>query len=57
MKTYKTIRTNEFGKTITDSKVYETKEQAINASNSWLRDCKIHLNFRKLRSVDIIENE
>ena len=56
MTTYSTIRINEFGKAIKDSKVYKTKQQAINASNSWIRNSTVHSEIRKLRSAYIIEN-
>ena len=56
MKTYSTIRKNEFGKTIVDTKKYKTLQGAIDASNSWLRDCTVHKSIRELRSVEIIEN-
>ena len=37
-------------------KTYTTKEDAINAGNSWLRDCTIHAEIRKGRNFEIIEN-
>lgn len=37
-------------------KYYETREQAINAGNSWLRDCRIHAEIRKGRNYEVIEN-
>ena len=37
-------------------KTYATKEDAINAGNSWLRDCTIHAEIRKGRNFEVIEN-
>lgn len=37
-------------------KTYKTKEDAINAGESWLRDCTIHAEIRKSRGFEIIEN-
>ena len=37
-------------------KTYSTKEDAINAGNSWLRDCTVHAERRKLRGFEVIEN-
>lgn len=37
-------------------KNYEKKEDAINAGNSWLKDCTIHAEIRKLRGFEVIEN-
>ncbi|CAB5223658.1 hypothetical protein UFOVP388_4 [uncultured Caudovirales phage] len=37
-------------------KTYTTKEDAINAGNSWLRDCTIHAEIRKGRNFEVIEN-
>lgn len=37
-------------------KTYSTKEGAITAGNSWLRDCTIHAEIRKSRGFEVIEN-
>lgn len=37
-------------------KTYTTKEAAVNAGNSWLRDCTIHAEIRKSRGFEVIEN-
>jgi hypothetical protein len=57
MKTYSIIKRNygvEFNNS--NAKKYETKEQAINAGNSWLRDCTIHAEMRKGWNFEVIEN-
>ena len=35
-------------------KNYATKEDAINAGNSWLRDCTVHAEIRKARGFEVI---
>ena len=35
-------------------KTYATKEDAINAGNSWERDCTVDQNIRKGRNFEII---
>jgi hypothetical protein len=37
-------------------KTYAKKEDAINAGNSWLRDCTVHAEIRKGRNFEVIEN-
>lgn len=49
------IRTNENGK-VTKS-FYNNLESAQNAANSFLRDCTVHAEIRKNRSVEIIDFE
>jgi len=38
------------------TKIYATKQGAIDAGNSWLRDCTIHAEIRKGRNFEVIEN-
>lgn len=38
-------------------KKYATKEDAMNAGNSWLRDCTVHAEIRKGRNFEVIENK
>ena len=35
---------------------YATKEDAINAGNSWLNNCTIHAEIRITRGFEVIEN-
>ena len=37
-------------------KTYSTKEDAINAGNSWLNNCTIHAEIRITRGFEVIEN-
>ena len=37
-------------------KTYATKEDAINAGNSWLNNCTIHAEIRITRGFEVIEN-
>ena len=37
-------------------KTYATKEDAINAGNSWLNSCTIHAEIRITRGFEVIEN-
>lgn len=39
----------------TNSKTYATKEDAINAGNSWTRDCTVHAEIRKGRWFEVSE--
>jgi hypothetical protein len=57
MKTYSIIKRN-YGVEInnTNNKTYTTKEDAVNAGNSWLRDCTVHSEIRKGRNFEVIEN-
>ena len=49
------IKTNEFGKV---TKAFYTNEQsAIDASNSFLRDCTVHRLEREKRNIEIIDFE
>jgi hypothetical protein len=54
--TYKTVKFN-FGLETNQvySKTYNSKEAAINAGNSWVRDCTVDQNIRKGRSFEIVE--
>lgn len=38
-----------------NEKIYSTKEDAINAGNSWLRDCTVHAEIRKARNFEVIQ--
>ena len=57
MKTYSIIKkVNGSSINQINPKTYSTKEDAINAGNSWLRDCTVHVERRKLRGFEVIEN-
>lgn len=57
MKTYSIIKkVNGSEINQINPKTYATKEDAINAGNSWLRDCTIHAEIRKSRGFEVIEN-
>lgn len=57
MKTYSIIKkVNGMEKNQINPKTYATKEDAINAGNSWLRDCTVHSEIRKARGFEVIEN-
>ena len=36
-------------------KHYTTKEDAINAGNSWVRDCTVHARVRDARNFEVVE--
>ena len=36
-------------------KTYATKEDAINAGNSWQRDCTVHARVRDARNFEVIK--
>lgn len=36
-------------------KTYATKEDAVNAGNSWERDCTVHARVRDARNFEVIE--
>jgi hypothetical protein len=36
--------------------VYATTQDAINAGNSWLKDCTVHAEIRKGRNFEVVEN-
>jgi hypothetical protein len=38
-------------------KTYATKEDAINAGNSWENDCTVHSDLRKPRNFEVVEVE
>lgn len=38
-----------------NNKVYLTKEAAVNAGNSWLRDCTVHAEIRKGWNFEVVE--
>ena len=57
MKTYSIIKkVNGSEINQINPKTYSTKEDAINAGNSWSRDCTVHAERRKLRGFEVIEN-
>jgi len=35
---------------------YATKEDAVNAGNSWLNNCTIHAEIRKGWNFEVVEN-
>lgn len=39
----------------TNAKVYTSKESAINAGNSWERDCTVHAELRRGRCFEVVE--
>ena len=57
MKTYSIIKRN-YGVEINqiNPKTYQTKEDAINAANSWLNNCTIHAEIRKGWNFEVVEN-
>ena len=56
MKTYSIIKkVNGSEINQINPKTYTTKEAAVNAGNSWLRDCTIHAEIRKSRGFEVIE--
>lgn len=57
MKTYSIIK-RVYGEQINQRNVntYSTVADAINAGNSWLRDCTVHAEIRKGRNFEVIEN-
>ena len=52
---YKVIRLN-FGYEINGmlNKTYATKEDAVNAGNSWMNDCRVDQNIRRGRHFEVI---
>ena len=57
MKTYSIIKkVNGLEINQINPKTYATKEDAVNAGNSWLLDCTIHAEIRKSRGFEVIEN-
>jgi hypothetical protein len=44
------------GKEVSRKSGYKTEQDAINAGNSWLRDCTIHKTILNTRSVKIINS-
>jgi len=48
------IRTNEYGTILTSN--YKTYQGAVDAGNSFLRDCTIHKNIRDKRKIEVIED-
>ena len=57
MKTYSIIKkVNGSEINQINPKTYTTEEAAVNAGNSWLRDCTIHAEIRKSRGFEVIEN-
>ena len=58
MTTYSIIRkVNGLSMNQISTKTYATTEDAINAGNSWLRDCTIHAEIRKFRNFEVITNK
>jgi hypothetical protein len=54
--TFKIIKRNygvEFNNL--NTKEYTTKEAAINAGNSWLKNCTVHAEIRKGWNFEVIE--
>jgi hypothetical protein len=41
------------GKEVARKSGYANEENAINAGNSWLRDCIVHAEIRKDRSIEV----
>jgi hypothetical protein len=39
----------------TTGKSYATKQDAVNAGNSWMNDCTVHGEIRKQRWFDVVE--
>ena len=39
-----------------NSKTYQTKEDALNAGNSWTKDCTIHAEIRRGRWFEVSES-
>lgn len=37
-------------------KTYASKEDATNAGNSWLKDCRVHAEIRKGRNFEVNKN-
>ena len=57
MKTYSIIKkVNGSEINQINPKTYSTKEDAINAGNSWLNNCTIHAEIRITRGFEVIEN-
>ena len=57
MKTYSIIKkVNGLEINQINPKTYATKEDAINAGNSWLLDCTVHAEIRKSIGFEVIEN-
>ena len=57
MKTYSIIKkVNGSSINQINPKTYSTKEDAINAGNSWLNNCTIHAEIRITRGFEVIEN-
>ena len=56
MKTYSIIKkVNGSEINQINPKTYATKEDAINAGNSWLNNCTIHEEIRKTRGCEVKE--
>jgi hypothetical protein len=58
MKTYSIIKRN-YGVELNqvNQKIYKTKQDAVNAGNSWETDCTVHEEIRKGRNFEVVENE
>ncbi len=57
MKTYSIIKkVNGSSINQINPKTYSTKEDAINAGNSWLNNCTVHAEIRITRGFEVIEN-
>ena len=57
MKTYSVVK-RVYGEEVNqvNPKNYEKAEDAFNAGNSWLRDCRVHAEIRKGWNFEVIEN-
>ena len=57
MKTYSIIKRN-YGVEMNqvNKTTYATKEDAVNAGNSWLNNCTIHAEIRKGWNFEVVEN-
>lgn len=53
----KTLIRLEKGKEVSRKSGYANEENATHAGLSWLRDCTVHAELRKKRSVKIIDTK
>lgn len=56
MKSFKIIK-RMYGEELNqvNPKIYATKEDAINAGNSWERNCTVHARVRDGRNFEVVE--
>jgi len=52
----KTVIKLKNGKEVSRKNGYSNLDNARNAGNSWLRDCTVHAEIRKERSIEIIDS-